>query len=266
MNTFFPTNSKIDLNTSDYSSNYKIPLHKVLPIIEGNAFHSSNMYQLINFRNPHISPDFYEEIYAIIPIQQHCFKRTIVLYESYFMYVEMTSSQISKQILTTSPLLNFNAYTKTLQHLFNKKTTIIPVATNSFSLIPLGPVKSPETIWINPGQVTDLRSYDLKTLLMMENQISICSDRLIKGISKRMLKGFLAHGILKREDDTQAIRPSTLLLEYLGLPSTPAIRKILRYIQFQELPYLQGDFVFYYTQIYNQLLKQNLLDDLDIEE
>lgn len=266
MNSFFPTNDLTTERTAHGLTSYKIPLRSMNRDLLRTAFHTGNVYQLTKIFNPTLSPDFHEEIYGIIPIQQHLFRRTLVLYKDYMMYVDMTSFQIIKRILKSSPLLNFNAYTKTLQNLFNSNTTIIPIATPDYSLIPLGPVKSNETIWVNPGRVSELSSNNLETLLLLTNEFTICSDRLIKGISKRMMKGFLAHGILKRESDCQPVWPSMNLLEYLELPSTSAVRYILRHVQFQHLPYLQGDFFRIYGEVYEELVKNNLLNDLDIEE
>ncbi|MHC5268218.1 hypothetical protein ACYSNO_03365 [Enterococcus sp. LJL98] len=266
MNTFFSTNYQMNFGAFDHFHAYKIPLEGLISLFDAGGFHTSNIGQLTQQLYPTLSPNFHEEIYAVLPIQQHQYKRTVVVYRDYLMYVEMAPFPVIKRLLSTSPLLNFNAYTKTLQCLFNCNTTIIPVATDFFSLIPLGPVKSNETIWVNPGRIRELKNDKMKTLLTIDNQFPIASDRLIKGITGRMLKGFLAHGILKREVDAKPVWPSMNLLEYLELPATPAVRHVLRHFQFQHLPKLQGDFFLNYELIYHELLRQNLLDDLDIEE
>lgn len=266
MNYFLPNNYTTKQGMTDYLSSYKIPLEYLHSSFTPDGFDQSTICQLTQQFKPAISPDFHEEIYALIPIKQHFFKKTFVLYKDYMMYVEMSPFQIIKKVLARSPLLNFEVYTKTLQYLFNSNTSIIPIATENFSLIPLGPVRSNETIWVNPGQLTSLKIDNLKTLLRLENQFTLTSDRLPRSISKRMKKGFLAHAILKREVDSRPIRLLMNLLEYLELPSTEATRDVLRNIQFQNIPHLQGDFFRCYGQTYDVLLKQNMLSDLDIEE
>lgn len=253
---------------SGYLSDYKLPLDYLRSFFKLDGFDQSTIHQLTQQFAPAITPNFYEEIYALIPIEQHFYKKTFVLYKEYMMYVEMSPFEIIKKVLATSssPLLNFEVYTRTLQCLFQSKTSIIPIATENFSLIPLGPVPSNKTIWVNPGQIENVKPYNLKALLITTNQFIIANDRLPRSITKRMKKGFLAHAILKREIDSRPIRLSMNWLEYLELPSTEMTREILRNSQFQQIPHLQGDFFRCYRETYDSLLKQNLFHLLDIEE
>lgn len=245
---------------------YKIALTSLFYLLEESCFNQENIHKVTHFFEPAIVPDFFEEIYALIPIKKSLYKKTFVLYKDYALYVERPSLEIIRNILWSYQYLDFNVYTRTVRSIFSKSTSIVPIATQNFSLVPLGSMNDKKTIWLNPAHVSKIEETKHQTILTLDNTFSIKSDRQARGIKGRMEKSFIIHGILKREADAGLIRPTTNLLEYLDLPSTDITRIILRGIEYQHLPGLQGDFFTQYDRENAHLAKIKLLQRLDIEE
>lgn len=245
---------------------YKIPLSTLFCLSEELYYTPENIHKVTHHFEPAITPDFFEEVYALVPIKTAFHKKTFVLYKNYALYVELTPLDIIQNILKAYQYLDFKVYARTIHSIFNKKTTIIPIATQKFSIFSLGSIHEKETIWINPARVCNIEETNHLTFIELDNSFTIGSDRQARGIKRRMIKSFIIHGILKREADADPIRPTTNLLEYLDIPSNIVTRTILKGVEYQHLPGLQGDFFERYNFEAAFLAKRKLLQRLDIEE
>ena len=225
-----------------YKKKYFHPLPSFLPYFENDGFNQMNIHHLLKPYSP--APILYRDcdILGLIPIEADNYCQTFILYQNNFAYVDRPPYYIISQLLKEESEMDFETYRKAFQHQSKSKTTVIPFATGRYSLIPLGPVRSKMTIWINPGQLVRMEPHKMNTLLYMTNHFTIKSDRLTRSLATRLSRGVFFQAVFKREFDAYSCSSYTHLLDYLDLPSTTVTREIIGDNRFKDIPFNKGDF------------------------
>lgn len=225
-----------------YKKKYFHPLPSFLPYFESDGFNQMNIHHLLKTYSP--APILYRDcdILGLIPLESDNYRHTFILYQNNFAYVNRPPYHIISQLLKEEIEMDFETYRKAFQQLSKSKTTVIPFATGKYSLIPLGPVRSKMTIWINPGQLVHMEPQKMKTLLYMTNHFTIKSDRLTRSLATRLSRGMFFQAVLKRELDEHSRCSHMHLLDYLDLPSTTVTREIIGDSRFKDIPFNKGDF------------------------
>ncbi|KAF1305346.1 hypothetical protein IV487_10860 [Enterococcus saccharolyticus] len=203
------------------------------------------------------SADFFEEIYAIIPVVWPTRTVSCIVYRTTVLLVEKEPFQIIKQLLETLEYLNFTIYKRTLERLLHAKQRLTPVGTKNFSLFPTGGALRADTCWINPGRIYALHTRHMDTIICLDNLFTVRNSRNKKSIRKNMEKAFLTHALMKREHDYNTPKLNISLLEYLGVTSSYETREVLKKFQFQHIPNYQHAFLKLYREVQQeQIIKE----------
>lgn len=203
------------------------------------------------------SADFFEEIYAIIPVEWHTRTVSCIVYRQTVLLVEKEPFQIIKQLLETLEYLNFTIYKRTLEKLLRTKQRLTPVGTKNFSLFPTGGVLRTDTCWINPGRIDALHTRQIDTIICLDNLFTIRLSRNKKSIRKNMEKAFLTHALMKREHDYNTPKLNISLLEYLDVTSSYETREVLKKYQFQHIPNYQHAFLKLYAEVQQEQIAKD---------
>lgn len=203
--------------------------------------------------------DYFEEIYAIIPVNFPTWGISCVLYRETILLVEQSAQQIAFNLLEAVEHLDYQIYKKTLNYLFNAELRMTPIATRNFSLFPTGGITLETTMWINPGRIETIFTQKKQSIVCLENLFTILIDRHERAIKKRMCQAFWAHAILKREHDNQGTKSTTSLLEFLNITSSTETRDLLKNREFQHIPSYKNDFFKYYPMFNNKKIKADAI-------
>ncbi|MFC7054778.1 hypothetical protein ACFQOY_02230 [Enterococcus alcedinis] len=81
-----------------------------------------------------------------------------------------------------------------------------------------------------------------------------------------MKRGFLSHGVIRRDFTFNAVHPTTHLFDFLNVSSTEVTRKILKELLYRDIPDKHGDFLARYESNHRLLYRKLIFKELDIEE
>lgn len=233
------------------------------------AFHLSQPYFPVDLDllNKEIAisnqANFKEEIYAILPYGKH-YTQSFVIYKDTIREVDDSANLLAEKFLNQYLHMEMEGYKRTLKVFLEKNIHTMPIANHDFSLVPFSLDFRPTTYsWINPGKIKELlfRENNTRTIIQLTNCFNIEIDRQQRSILNRMRRGFLVHGIVKRDIETQPINITMNLLEYLGISSTPITRKVTRDVQYQHIPGFANDFHQKYQEIHDALVIEKYFNE-----
>ena len=257
---------KYHANSHTELNNYRYCLNPLQSLLTECVFDSQKIKRLTNYLKPAISANYEDEIYAIFAIKGYGYKKSFVLYKDSLLFVDISPTDIVSNILERHHNLELNIYKTTIQSFFERKISIVPIATMKYSLLPVGSNSNQQTIWINPGRVCDLTNNNFQTTVHFENHFKLRIDRTPNRIYKLMERGFLAHGILKRDYDHTPILTTMHLFNFLGVSSTDVTRKVLKDFLYLDIPQKPGDFHKIYKKNHQEYHRKIIFKELDIEE
>lgn len=228
-----------------------------------------NILELSKSIHLSIQADYYDEIYAIIPIIESLSVKSCIIYRETAQLVDATPAYIAKNLLKIFENFEYDQYTHTFNELLCSKKRMIPIAIKDYSLFPTGGVTNNDTFWINPGRIEELHNLHSKTNIILENLFCLEVDRKKSAIQRCMEKAFIAHAIIKREHDFGNTRPHISVLEFLNVSSSIETRFILKNLQFQHIPGYPNEFRTLYDNyqknIYQEAGRKHLNKLLNIE-
>lgn len=251
--------------TEECIDNYRFCLKSIKELLAHCVFDPCLAYELANYVDPAISPAYEEEIYVILPINGRDKHTSLILYKDSWLVVELAPNEIVKEILMRFNQLKYEPYIKAIQSFFDTKIRTVPVATTRYSLMPIGGKNDKQTIWINSGRVSKIITNPFNSTVIFDNHFKLAVERVELRIYELMRRGFISHGVIKRDFTNLATHPTTFLFNYLDISSTEVTRKILKGISYNDLPGKYLDFRNSYNKSYNDYQRKIFLKELDIE-
>ena len=179
----------------------------------------------------HFSDNFFEEIYALLPIDTHLtHTQTLIIYKNRLSLIDHSPLECVHMLLKQIHFLNYLTYCKTITHFFPRNIYKIPVATKDYVLFPMeAPDNAQSTIWINPAQITTISSTELDTLLTLSNKFCVQSPIQRRSLQSSMARSFIIWGIIRQEFlFPEKQMDSTHLADYLNVTMTPITSKIFK--------------------------------------
>ncbi|MCF1675401.1 hypothetical protein LQF66_03565 [Tetragenococcus halophilus] len=233
------------------------------------AFHLSQPYFPVDLDLLHKEiatsnqANFKEEIYAILPYGKH-YTQSFIIYKDTIREVDNSANLLAEKFLKQHLHMEMESYKKTMKVFLNKNIHTMPIANHDFSLVPFSLDFRPTTYnWINPGKIKELffKANNARTIIQLTNCFNIEIDRQQRAILNRMKRGFLIHGIVKRDIENQPINVTMNLLEYLGISSTRITRKVTRDVQYQHIPGFANDFYQKYQEIHDAMVIEKYFNE-----
>ncbi|EOT29815.1 hypothetical protein [Enterococcus saccharolyticus] len=225
-----------------FSSEYRPKLENLPAFSTVSDQTPIDIYQLIEHISLSPKADYFEEIYAIIPVHRPLWGASCVIYRENVLLVDDHPFHIVCKLLQHLEHVDYPIYRQVLGHMMNKKERLTPVASQNYSLFPTAKVDDSDTMWLNPGRIHSLITQNRQTIVCFENLFALATPKKIDSLKKGMKKAFFAHAIIKREHDCRGTRSTTSLLEFLNVTSSVETREILKNIEFQHIPGYQHDF------------------------
>ena len=251
--------------TEECIDNYRFCLKSIKELLAQCVFNPYLAYELASYVEPAISPAYEEEIYAILPVIGRDKHTSLILYKDSWLIVELVQNEIVKEILMRFNQLKYAPYIEAIQSFFDTKIRTVPVATTRYSLIPIGGKNDIQTIWINSGRISEIITNPFNSTVIFDNQFKLAVERVEIRIYELMKRGFISHGIIKRDFSNLTTHPTTFLFNFLNISSTEVTRKILKGITYNDLPGKYLDFRNCYNKSYDDYQRKLFLKELDIE-
>ena len=245
---------------------YRYSISPMKDLMAQCVFTPHNIKKLTDHIKPSIAPNYLDEIYAIFSIAGYDYNKSFVLYKDSMLFVDLLPNHIVKEMLRIHLNLDSETYIQTIQSFFKKKIKIVPIATTNFSLLPIGSNTNKHTIWINAGRVTKTKEKRFHSIITFDNGFQLSVDRVELRIQELMKRGFLSHGVIRRDFTFNAVHPTTHLFDFLNVSSTEVTRKILKELLYRDIPDKHGDILARYESNHRLLYRKLIFKELDIEE
>lgn len=200
--------------------------------IHAQSIHSiHSCSQFANRLTLHFSDNFFEEIYALLPIENNfTHTQTLIIYKNRLSLIDHSPLECVHMLLKQIHFLNYITYCKTIAQFFPNNIYKIPVATKDYVLLPMeAPDHAQSTIWINPAQISSISSTELDTLLTLSNKFCIQSPIQRRSLQSSMARSFIIWGIIRQEFLYPEKRlENVYLADYLNVRVTPITSKIFK--------------------------------------
>lgn len=247
-------------------NNYRYSLSPLKDLMAQCVFNPHNIKKLTDYIEPSIAPNYQDEIYAIFSIAGYEYNKSFVLYKDSLLFVDILPNQIVQELLRIHLNLDSETYIQTIQSFFKKKIKIVPIATTHSSLLPIGSNTNKHTIWINAGRVAKIKEKRFQSIVTFDNGFQLSVDRVELRIQELMKRGFLSHGVVKRDFTFNAIHPTTHLFDFLNVSSTDITRKVLKDLLYRDIPDEHGDFLARYKKNHRSIQRKLFFKELNMEE
>ncbi|MDT2965306.1 hypothetical protein [Enterococcus casseliflavus] len=192
----------------------------------------------------------------ILPLEYYDYEQCLLIYQDSIPLVTCRSSAIIQMILSHYHHFDHRIYKETMNLILTQQPSSrqykTPIATSEYSLFPLTNAKSHAIIWLNPTSVQNLSAGTHETIVHQFNTISFRSPIEPRSVRNNMYTSFIAHGIMKRDFTPTVVQENMSIYEYLHLPYSKEITKIIQNTSYADITGKSGNFMAYYFSIFNE--------------
>ncbi|OTN75881.1 hypothetical protein A5886_000957 [Enterococcus sp. 8G7_MSG3316] len=221
---------------------------------------SENADQFGRSLSPTPQIHFDQRIFLILPLEYCDYKQCLLIYEHSVAMVAHRSSTILKKILAHHHHFDQTVYKETINLLLTEHSSTrhykTPIANSEYSLFPLTNAQHPETIWLNPASVLDITTRPYETIVRLFNNITFRSPIESRSLKNNMYISFLTHGIMKRDLTATIVQEDMSLYEYLDLPYSEPIVKVIGDMNYADIPSRRGKLMDYYIAVQLEYAEQ----------
>lgn len=178
-------------------------------------------------------------VIAMLAVIDEAQINTLVVGEESLQYIRNSPKGIIDGLAQQlSDVADFSVVAMILAEVLGESDTRgIPYVVKDFSLIPFGPVTSPETSWISPAHLDELIFIDDKPYLELSFGLVIpSSTRTERTVVGYMQTALSLQGVFMRDKFLVPGTSGETLQHYLGLRDSVLVRKACRGLMFKSIP------------------------------